>query len=181
MIPLIIIFGLLGLGIVLVAYGTVAKNKWGINWDPVSCPRCKTPLPRLREARSLQQAMWGGWTCQTCGAGVDKWGREIQPVAPSSIAIPEGQMRAVLKKRIILAAPVGFCLFLLLDWTGITDGGFPSDWAEALVQVVANILWTVIFTVSFYFAWPYLLGRFFLKASGRDPGRGQQPEQDRKA
>ena len=52
---------------------------------------------------------------------------------------------------------------------------------EAVAQDDDSWTWTVIFTVSFYFAWPYLLGRFFLKASGRDPGRGQQPEQDRKA
>ena len=33
---------------VLVICGTVVKNRWGINLDPVSCPRCNTPLPQIR-------------------------------------------------------------------------------------------------------------------------------------
>ena len=62
---------------VLVIFGTVVKNRWGINLDPVSCPRCNTLFPRIRQPQNIQQALWGGGTCAKCGAEVDKWGREV--------------------------------------------------------------------------------------------------------
>lgn len=77
MTALVLIFGVLGVGMAFVIYGTFAKNKWGINLDPILCPSCKAPAPKVRTPRSLQQALWGGWTCSACGAEVDKWGREI--------------------------------------------------------------------------------------------------------
>jgi hypothetical protein len=152
MISLLVIFGLLAVGMLLVAYGTIAKNRWGINLDPVSCPRCKSPLPRLREPQSFQQKAWGGWTCPVCGAGVDKWGREIEPVATRTIVKSDAEMRRLIKRKIILSTPVSFCLLLLLDWIGVTGRGFPSTWGEALIQVSANIIWTVFLTAISYFA-----------------------------
>jgi hypothetical protein len=74
MISLVMIFGLLAVGAVLVAYGTLAQNRWGINLGAVLCPRCDTPLPKARKPQSLRQAMWGGGTCPACGVEVDKWG-----------------------------------------------------------------------------------------------------------
>lgn len=53
MVSLIMIFGLLTVGMVLVVYGTIAKNRWGINLEAVSCPRCSTPLSRIRKPLSL--------------------------------------------------------------------------------------------------------------------------------
>jgi hypothetical protein len=79
---LLIICGVLAVGFVLVVCGTLAKNRWGINLGSVSCPRCNTVLPQVREPRSRQQSMWGGWTCPNCGIEVDKWGREVS--APKS-------------------------------------------------------------------------------------------------
>jgi hypothetical protein len=44
---LILIFGLvIVVGMVLVIYGTVAENRWGINFSAVTCPCCKAPLPK---------------------------------------------------------------------------------------------------------------------------------------
>lgn len=77
MTALVVIFGVLAVGMALVVYGTFARNRWGINLEAVSCPRCNTPLPKVREPRSLRQALWGGYTCPNCGAEVDKWGREV--------------------------------------------------------------------------------------------------------
>jgi hypothetical protein len=77
MTALAIIFGVLTVGMALVIYGTLARNRWGINPDAVSCPHCNTPLPQARRPRSFQQAMWGGWTCPACGAEADKWGRTV--------------------------------------------------------------------------------------------------------
>jgi hypothetical protein len=76
-IPSIVVFGLLAIGLVLVIYGTVAKNRWGINFGAVSCPCCNLALPQVRKPKSFRQAMWGGYTCQNCRAEVDKWGRQI--------------------------------------------------------------------------------------------------------
>ena len=77
MTALAVIIGVLGVGMALVIYGTVTKNRWGISLEAVSCPRCTTVLPHVRRPRSLHQAIWGGYTCPTCGVEVDKWGREV--------------------------------------------------------------------------------------------------------
>ena len=58
MIPVLVIFGLLGIGMVLVVFGTIAKNRWGINLDPVSCPSCNTLFPQIRQPQSMRQALW---------------------------------------------------------------------------------------------------------------------------
>jgi hypothetical protein len=79
MIGVIAICAVLAVGMALVIHGTLVKNKWGINLDSVSCPRCNTVLPQVRKPRSLQQSVWGGWTCPNCGVGMDKWGREMNP------------------------------------------------------------------------------------------------------
>ena len=77
MTPVLVVFGLLGIGMVFVIYGTIAKNRWGINLDSVSCPRCHTPFPQIRKPQNSHQTLWGGGTCAKCGAEVDKWGREL--------------------------------------------------------------------------------------------------------
>ncbi|WP_260703859.1 hypothetical protein [Edaphobacter flagellatus] len=64
-------------GLVLLVRGTVKKSKWGINIQAVACPRCHAALPQIRKPTSFKQAMWGGSSCQSCGAELDKWGREI--------------------------------------------------------------------------------------------------------
>jgi hypothetical protein len=64
-------------GILLVAFGTVTKNRWDINVEPVSCPACGSPMPKVRRPESLKQALWGGSTCGKCGCEMDKWGRLI--------------------------------------------------------------------------------------------------------
>ena len=81
---LVLMFGLLGAGTVLVTYGTIAKNRWGINIRPISCPRCNTPLPTVRQPHTVRQTLWGGWTCTKCGTEVDKWGRQVPSQKPNS-------------------------------------------------------------------------------------------------
>ena len=65
-------------GLMLIVWGTVAKNRWGINLRPIVCPRCKAVQPRVRQPTSTEQAMWGGSTCPACGTEMDKWGRVIE-------------------------------------------------------------------------------------------------------
>lgn len=73
----IVVASLVLLGILLVAIGTVTKNRWGMNLESVNCPVCGSPIPRVRQPKSLRQALWGGWTCAKCGCEIDKWGRLI--------------------------------------------------------------------------------------------------------
>lgn len=63
------------LGVVLVAFGTLTRNRWGINLEPVNCAACGSPMPKVRRPQSLKQALWGGGTCGKCGCEMDKWGR----------------------------------------------------------------------------------------------------------
>jgi hypothetical protein len=42
------------------------------------CPDCKTALPPLREPTSAQQMLWGGWTCDHCGAELDRLARKVE-------------------------------------------------------------------------------------------------------
>ena len=65
------------LGVVLVAFGTLTRNRWGINLEPVNCAACGSPMPKVRRPQSLKQALWGGGTCGKCGCEMDKWGRLI--------------------------------------------------------------------------------------------------------
>ncbi len=68
----------------LVIHGSFAKNRWGINLDPVRCSHCGTPLPTIRKPTSFRQTLWGGSTCSVCGTEVDKWGREVNKSAVRS-------------------------------------------------------------------------------------------------
>ena len=76
---LILLFVVLAGPAILVVWGSISKNHWGINLHAVSCPRCSTALPLHSKPHSLQQVLWGGHTCPTCGTEVDKWGREVPP------------------------------------------------------------------------------------------------------
>ncbi len=75
--PFLAIFALLGLGVLAVAYGTIAQNAWGVNLGQTFCPCCNGALSRIRKPQSGRQSLWGGCTCPSCGTEVDKWGREI--------------------------------------------------------------------------------------------------------
>jgi hypothetical protein len=65
------------IGILLVVYGTLVQNGWGINLKSVTCPRCNRGIPSVRKPRSLREVLWGGGTCMNCGCEMDKWGRQI--------------------------------------------------------------------------------------------------------
>lgn len=73
----VVTMSILLLGILFVVFGTVAKNGWGVNLAPVSCPACGSLMPNVRRPESLKQAFWGGGTCAECGCEMDKWGRLI--------------------------------------------------------------------------------------------------------
>jgi hypothetical protein len=76
------ILGLLVLvGAVLLAVFMWRQSKAGGRWGlgsvrGTNCPRCGTPLPMIRKPASMEEMMWGGWTCPNCGCKVDKYGHE---------------------------------------------------------------------------------------------------------
>jgi ribosomal protein S27AE len=69
--------GFVAAGIAFLAWGTIRKNNWGVNFKRPVCPACGARAPVVRMPASLKQAMWGGWTCAKCGQEVDKWGRSV--------------------------------------------------------------------------------------------------------
>jgi hypothetical protein len=48
-------------------------------------------------------------------------------------------------KKLALISVLCFCLFELIDWTGIWGKRFPKSWGEALVQAFVNVLWVALF------------------------------------
>jgi hypothetical protein len=73
----VVVASLVLVGVLLVAFGTVTKNQWGINLEPVNCPACGSPMPQVRQPKSLRERLWGGGTCGKCGCEMDKWGRRL--------------------------------------------------------------------------------------------------------
>src|SRR5579884_1412989 len=107
MMSLLITFGLLGIGVLLVIYGTIAKNRWGVNLDPIYCPRCNTRLPEIRTPQNRRQRFWGGSSCD-CGVEVDQWGREIGfSKAQQRLAKIEGAGPARLSKQKLISFTAG--------------------------------------------------------------------------
>jgi hypothetical protein len=66
----VVTMSILLVGILLVAFGTVTKNGWGINLDPVSCPACGSLMPKVRRPKSLKQALGAAAPARSAAA---KW------------------------------------------------------------------------------------------------------------
>lgn len=67
--------------VVVIAFGTINKKNWGFNFSPPkSCIRCGSKLNKfgLRTPTNVNQALWGGFTCRSCGTNFDKWGRDLR-------------------------------------------------------------------------------------------------------
>jgi hypothetical protein len=133
-ISLAVIFGVLAIAAAVLIWGTIARNRWGVNLCDVSCPRCKTPLPLARKPKSFRQAMWGGGMCPTCGIEVDKWGRELR--SPTSGHIGEGAPVSFLKR--FGRSPLFWVLVLVLV---ALDVWSPRGIIFDLVAAVAFYAW----------------------------------------
>jgi hypothetical protein len=169
------VLGLLAIGIGLVIYGTIVKNKWGINTDTVFCVRCKTPLPQSRKPQNLQEALWGGWSCPVCGVHLDKWGREV-PLQTrrrsQNIHSSTAQVQGTLRSKPLIFTALGFfCLTVLLSWLGLGGFSSPSTVLEWVITIVVAAVETAIFISLFYFGSVALLNRFTdrLRESTKDP------------
>jgi hypothetical protein len=91
----------------------------------------------------------------------------------------EVELQGLLKKNLIFIAPISFCALMVLDWTGVTDGGFPSTWRLALVQIGANVVWTVFLTFISYFSMRYIYRRSLSADKESDVAKGRGPERNR--
>lgn len=76
----LVMFGVWLIGLFRLKKQTREKGKWGFSIESVNCPACGTGQPRIRVPTSKRQALWGGWTCRSCGCEMDKWGRSIRGV-----------------------------------------------------------------------------------------------------
>lgn len=151
MVQLIVIFGLLAAAGAVMIYGTLAKKRWGINFSGVSCPRCGTSLPKVRQAQSLRLEMWGGWVCPSCGAEVDKWGRELHgggdagPEPPDSTLNTEQARQPVVTKffeRFKGRSRVFWAILLLLLVLDICyDYYSPRAIVFDVIAVAALLIW----------------------------------------
>ena len=73
---LYVIFAVLALAGIVVIWQTFTRGRWGLGTFRANCPRCGTPMPVIRKPTSMEEGLWGGWTCPKCGCKVDKYGRE---------------------------------------------------------------------------------------------------------
>ena len=53
------------------------EGRWGIRLSRVCCPNCRSAMPAARRPANARQAMWGGWTCDSCGWELDKYGQPV--------------------------------------------------------------------------------------------------------
>lgn len=74
----VVLFGCLG-AVVLALWGTLERNRWGLNFGRVACPRCLRTIPNPGGLRGLRLRLLGGGACAECKTIVNKWGREIMP------------------------------------------------------------------------------------------------------
>jgi len=72
-----LLIGVVGVVAVVVALVRSTRNREnaGINLGRVHCPKCGEIVPLMRTPSSFREAMWGGYTCRSCGQSMDKWGR----------------------------------------------------------------------------------------------------------
>jgi len=78
----LIFLAVLCLGACLLVFKIIKDSMYegdlGINFSLPNCPNCGRKVPAIRNPTSIQQAMWGGWTCSFCSCEIDKWGKEIK-------------------------------------------------------------------------------------------------------
>ncbi len=161
---------------VLVVYGTIAKNRWGINDNPVVCPHCNRRFPQIREPQNLRQALWGGGTCVNCGTEVDKWGRALsglaQPLVGSSLQ-SDGQIRRRLRTKLVVSSSCAAYLTMIV-FDCLEMSKWPQTVSGWLAVAAKAAFETVIFAIPSYFALVYLRNRFVLKQREGDTAQREE-------
>ncbi len=65
------------MGIVAGLVGGLAVLLLALFKKPAQCPKCGFVLPKFRKPQNSKQALWGGYTCPSCNAEVDRKGRIV--------------------------------------------------------------------------------------------------------
>ena len=89
------IYGICGgliAGLIVLLIGLLAPRR--------NCPKCGYKLPRFRKPSSGKQAMWGGWTCPSCGAELDRHGKLIGEGVgvPTAVVPPDATPKKICPK-----------------------------------------------------------------------------------
>ena len=71
-------------GVVGGVAGGLAVLLWGLMQPARRCPRCEAPVPKIRKPANARQRMWGGWTCTTCGAELDRKAKLLPDSPPDA-------------------------------------------------------------------------------------------------
>ena len=154
---------------ILVAYYVTLKNKRGPFRDTPSCPRCKTPLPKVRYPRSPRQSFSGGWTCPVCGCGVDRRGEEIAPNAPPTIVKSEEEIWKGVRKWILITSPLVLVLNESLEvWGRIVFTHVPFGWDLVLSTVFREAVGTSFCTAILLLFLKSFIMRKSAKSRGSD-------------
>ena len=96
---MLFLFLIIGLISILLINIIGERRKFGINLTPPNCPKCGQKVPVFRQPASLNQALWGGWTCADCGCEMDKWGAEkaTNSVFTEASKLPEQSQESPIK------------------------------------------------------------------------------------
>lgn len=138
--PLLLVIGF------LVALGFL-KRKVGKPLPPAShCQACGEASPGLRAPNSVNQALWGGWTCAGCGANLNAQGEPIGgPSRPPSTPL-RGPFSRLLQRRpgLTLGLFWGLVMWGVMSvapmvQAALHGAGFPVGKA-----VVSFLLWVVL-------------------------------------
>ena len=100
------LFAVIGFVLLLLLGVIVYVLAFHVNWKPPKvCPHCGAPLDRfLRGSTSRRQKVMGGWTCGSCGAELDKWGKILW--APEKDDVTE-RLERESRKRDVPKPPPG--------------------------------------------------------------------------
>ncbi|MEO7192371.1 MAG: hypothetical protein ABI051_15065 [Vicinamibacterales bacterium] len=169
---LVVTFGTLGAALAVMAYGTLARNRFGININSVVCPRCTTHLPRTREPNGLRQKLWGGWTCPVCRAEIDKWGRELPNVhAPNNLSDGHREPKRRFLSTLRGSLTSYFAVTMFTGWD--FSFRYPSSAPEWLLYVIFGALETAVAAPAIHFALEYLRQKLGEQPKGDSESNGR--------
>jgi hypothetical protein len=70
---------------------------WGLHFRRIDCPVCRKAVPFARKPTSARQELWGGWTCENCGAEMDEMGTDMSSLIKAAQEQDEAGFLSALK------------------------------------------------------------------------------------
>jgi hypothetical protein len=112
LLPLLLVIG------VLVSLRSLQRKVGKPRPAALHCATCETPNPGIRIPNSLNQALWGGWTCAGCGATVNAQGEPIPDAPPRAPSRPlNGPIAALYRRRpgLVMGLVWGLSMWLAMS------------------------------------------------------------------